>query len=469
MRVMRGLRLIDADGQPLNEQLRQRRRSMLLDRLYATVRPDVVVLESFPFGRRAFRFELEPLIAAARAGTHRPPLLCSLRDIIVMRDDEQRRRDVVERVRRDFTAVLVHGDPTFIQLDASFPAASDIADRLMYTGYVAAGDAGEAVAEAEHTGDRADDLVLVSAGGGAAGKMLLTTALAARRAGCLAKLPWLLLTGTNLPEEDFRALSNAALPQVSVERFRHDLPGLLRRCRVSVSQAGYNTVLDILRAGARAVLVPYEAERETEQLARADRLRRARRGRIAARERVVAGPSGRGDHRRRFAASSQIARGYQRRRARGGVCRGVDRAGIACRCQSPSSMNRPPSDNKATSAGWSDLAAELDRWSAAGQVAEFWWRDDDAVAPSSQLDRLLRLADGVPLALAVIPALARPELARMLNGMQKVAVLQHGWQHANHAGSGKKERIPRGRSASVVAAEIGAGIARLRRACLGHW
>jgi predicted glycosyltransferase len=114
--------------------------------------------------------------------------------------------------------------------------------------------------------------VLVSAGGGAAGKMLLTTVLAARRAGCLAELPWLLLTGTNLPEEDFRALSNAALPQVSVERFRHDLPGLLRRCRVSVSQAGYNTVLDILRAGARAVLVPYEAERETEQLARAERL-----------------------------------------------------------------------------------------------------------------------------------------------------------------------------------------------------
>jgi hypothetical protein len=125
-------------------------------------------------------------------------------------------------------------------------------------------------------------------------------------------------------------------------------------------------------------------------------------------------------------------------------------------------MNRPPSDNNATSAGWSDLAAELDRWSAAGQVAEFWWRDDDAVAPSSQLDRLLRLADGVPLALAVIPALARPELARMLNGMQKVAVLQHGWQHANHAGSGKKSEYPEGRSASVVAAEIGAGIARLK-------
>jgi predicted glycosyltransferase len=57
-----------------------------------------------------------------------------------------------------------------------------------------------------------------------------------------------------------------------VERFRPDLPGLLRQCRVSVSQAGYNTVLDIVTARARAVLAPFAAERETEQLMRAERL-----------------------------------------------------------------------------------------------------------------------------------------------------------------------------------------------------
>ncbi len=47
---------------------------------------------------------------------------------------------------------------------------------------------------------------------------------------------------------------------------------MLRRCRVSVSQAGYNTVLDILGAGARAVLVPFAEMRETEQTLRAERL-----------------------------------------------------------------------------------------------------------------------------------------------------------------------------------------------------
>jgi predicted glycosyltransferase len=59
---------------------------------------------------------------------------------------------------------------------------------------------------------------------------------------------------------------------VTVERFRHDFRALLRGCGLSVSQAGYNTVLDILAARARAVLVPFAAERETEQLLRAERL-----------------------------------------------------------------------------------------------------------------------------------------------------------------------------------------------------
>jgi predicted glycosyltransferase len=101
---------------------------------------------------------------------------------------------------------------------------------------------------------------------------LLDAALTARRQGCLAEVPWRLLTGTNLPETEFAALSRAAPAGVAIERFHPDLAGLLRHCRVSVSQAGYNTVLDILAARARAVLVPFAAERETEQLMRAERL-----------------------------------------------------------------------------------------------------------------------------------------------------------------------------------------------------
>jgi hypothetical protein len=118
--------------------------------------------------------------------------------------------------------------------------------------------------------------------------------------------------------------------------------------------------------------------------------------------------------------------------------------------------------DQAMTAGWPDLVDELERWELAGRVAVMWWRDDDAVTVTPQLDHLLRLAGQVPVALAVIPALVQPELAAAVHEVPMVAVLQHGWQHANRATDGKKSEYPEGRSASVVDAEIAAGQARLK-------
>lgn len=120
---------------------------------------------------------------------------------------------------------------------------------------------------------------------------------------------------------------------------------------------------------------------------------------------------------------------------------------------------KAPAD--AAHATWPDLLSELDRWEEAGQVATLWWRDDDAVAMTPALARLLSLAGPVPLALAVIPETAEPGLAHALRGRETVAVLQHGWSHANHGGTGKKNEFPAERPAAEVAAELAAGHERL--------
>ena len=125
-------------------------------------------------------------------------------------------------------------------------------------------------------------------------------------------------------------------------------------------------------------------------------------------------------------------------------------------------MNDLVRANAATAAEWPDLVDELDRWGEAGRVATLWWRDDDAVTATPQLDDLLSLAGGIHVGLAVIPARARPELADALQGAPDVAVLQHGWQHANRAANGRKSEYPEGRPAAVVAAEVGAGRDRLK-------
>jgi hypothetical protein len=130
-------------------------------------------------------------------------------------------------------------------------------------------------------------------------------------------------------------------------------------------------------------------------------------------------------------------------------------------------MSVLPRVTAATTAEWPDLVAELDRWGEAGRVASLWWRDDDAVAPAPELNSLLRLAGEAPLSLAVIPAGLDPDLPGFLQAMPRVAVLQHGWRHANHAPAGaKKSEYPAPRKAAAVTAELANGRERLA-ACFG--
>ena len=90
---------------------------------------------------------------------------------------------------------------------------------------------------------------------------------------------------------------------------------------------------------------------------------------------------------------------------------------------------------------WQELDVELDRWRDAGRAADFWWRDDDAAKPSPPLKRLLELSEtsGVPLALAVVPLEAVPELFAGLQGKMRASVLMHGTDHRNRAVAGEKK------------------------------
>jgi len=130
-------------------------------------------------------------------------------------------------------------------------------------------------------------------------------------------------------------------------------------------------------------------------------------------------------------------------------------------------MSHMSGQDLATTARWSDLVDELDRWGDAGRLATLWWRDDDAVAASARLDRLVSIAGDIPISLAVIPAAADPGLAAWLTQPSRsppagcLAVLQHGWCHTNHAVEGKKSEFPPERPRHAVASDLVAGRARL--------
>jgi predicted glycosyltransferase len=292
--------LLDADGRPIDDAWRVPAVwpcAALADRLD----PQVLLVEHFPFGRGKFAFELLPLFEQMRAKPGRR-ILCSVRDVLVEKDDGAKSEKILRLVRRWFDGVLVHGDRSVIPFAATFPAAAGIEDLLEYTGYVVdggdvsrprvgwvdeggpttSGNTRECWASQDRSTQPTDRLgaapsrgpnaeIVISIGGGAVGKELLQAALDAAQSGALSPRHWRLLAGGNLPEPVFQALRAKAAgdAKATVERARPDFRQLLAGAGLSISQAGYNTVMDILIAGCPGLVIPFAAETESEQLFRA--------------------------------------------------------------------------------------------------------------------------------------------------------------------------------------------------------
>ena len=165
--------LLNENGLPVDDEWKARRREALLE-AWRTAAADVLLIELFPFGRRQMRFELLPLLEAARAGPRPSLIVSSVRDLIGAGQGDARRQDeMLEAAERLFDRILVHGDPKLVGFERSFRHAARLAPKLHYTGYV--------VADLKiEKGDAGKDEVLVSAGGGAVGQRLLETAIRAR-------------------------------------------------------------------------------------------------------------------------------------------------------------------------------------------------------------------------------------------------------------------------------------------------
>jgi len=218
------------------------------------VKPRVVLVELFPFGRAKFAREIVPLLGAA----HDAFKACSLRDILVSSDPE---RDDRARKLADahLDAILVHADPRFARLEETFKPKTALSVPVHYTGFVTGRDA-------ERPADRGDHVV-ISAGGGRVGRPLLEEAIER-----LNGTPMRAIAGPLMPQKDFDALKRRVPGNVELIRSVPDLSQELRHAAASISQCGYNTALDLVRTRVPALVVPYTTPEEDEQTRRARRL-----------------------------------------------------------------------------------------------------------------------------------------------------------------------------------------------------
>jgi len=259
-----GGRLAGRDGVDGESVVAERAR--LLTDAVERIRPDVVVVDHFPFSK----WELEPEIAAMAGAAHRhgARVVCSLRDVVRQTAFEDVPPDVyasrvLELVGAHFDGVLVHADPSFVRLEEHFVRAADLPVSLRYTGFV--GTVPESPGDAP-----AHEPYAVLSCGGTAGTPFLRASIAGFRRATAGDMRLLVFPDPRTAAADGDVLGVAGDDRVRVCGFTSEFGSWLAGSAVSVSRGGYNTTVDLLRSRVPAVIVP--DPRMSDQRARARRL-----------------------------------------------------------------------------------------------------------------------------------------------------------------------------------------------------
>lgn len=219
-------------------------------------RPDVVLVEHYPFSKWALADEIEAMIAAARAVNRAVRVICSVRDFALQTRHEDCdaptwRTRVVDTLNRRFDALLHHADPALLAFESVFHDAGRLQIPVHATGLVHRVEPDDpSQLPADLAGQR---FAVCSVGGGGDGANLASAVREAwrslRRDGGVP-LDRLVVCGADSPSSEGDVIELPFVPRFDV---------LLRRARLSISHAGYNTCADVLRFGVPALLVPHPA------------------------------------------------------------------------------------------------------------------------------------------------------------------------------------------------------------------
>lgn len=258
--------LIPGDAARSVAQIKQARKELLYT-LFDQKQPDVFIVELYPFGRSIFGFELEPLLEDIRAGKFGAvKTVCSLRDILVEKKDpvayEHR---VLQKLNRDFDALLIHSDESLLRLNETFSSADNIKIPVVYTGFITqqADPVNGRLLRQELGISSEQKLITASAGGGRSGYKLLSSVLDAcelLRDRLNFRLE--IFSGPFMEDQEFDRLAARSAPGTRIQRYTRRFLDYLYAADLSISLAGYNTCMNLLVTRVPAIVYPYTRQRE---------------------------------------------------------------------------------------------------------------------------------------------------------------------------------------------------------------
>lgn len=260
--IRRDGRLASLDpARALHEVLAERVR--LLAEAVARLRPDVLLLDQYPFSKWAFDEEVRTTVETARRAHPAARVVCSLRDNVLTSLERPAPAEweagVLARLEQLVDVILFHTDPAFARLDDTFGAVERLPVPLRYTGIVA--DPPPPAPESAMRAGRA----IVSCGGTTLNREFLLAAVEAVREllgdrGAIASAE---VFAGPAAADDIEAVREAAAGgPFRIHGFSPDFAGLLAGSALSISRAGYNTVFQVLAVGVPSVVVPSPTQPE---------------------------------------------------------------------------------------------------------------------------------------------------------------------------------------------------------------
>lgn len=253
----------------------KRKRQELLITHFIKQQPDVFITELYPFGRKAFRFELDPVLSGVQDGTLPPcQCYCSVRDILVEKEHgrEKFEKRVVETLNRYFSGVFIHSDQSVITMDKTFGRMADITIPTSYTGFVSKPSVPSPVRQIRNDLKISTEtkLIVASIGGGNVGGNLLQAVVdACNKLDNDLKIHLQLFCGPYCSQDIYKQLQKQSGENISVAVFSDNFPQWLDAADLSISMAGYNTCMNLLLAGIPSLVYPFRQNREQEMRAQA--------------------------------------------------------------------------------------------------------------------------------------------------------------------------------------------------------
>ena len=226
-------------------------------------KPDVLLFDGFPFMRYPWmKSGLDFVLECVKNTWKDIKIVSSVRDICYPsqggKGDNHYASLTTNWANDYFDAILVHGDNNFIKLEESFKYLALIDPPVYYTGYVT--DSYKPKLQ-ERNG------TVVSAGGGRVAMDCFDKAME-----LYDGTDWIFSVGPNHPKKHLEKFKKWASDKKKVKIIYNvkNFKDLLAKHKLSISQAGYNTVMDLWMTDTPAKFIPYvDDDGEQEQTTRA--------------------------------------------------------------------------------------------------------------------------------------------------------------------------------------------------------